>query len=326
MELRSIRYFVTIVESGSLTRASRSLFVAQPALSHHVAALEEELGVRLLHRSPKGVTPTDAGEILYRSAVSILKQVSQIPAQIKRQEGMISGRVTVGMPTSTAEIAAIPLLQAISTKYPSVKLDIDANSSGHLLEWLINGRLDFSLLFITEPANPIVATPLLSEELCLISLREFYSAGAPGEPAVDVALDNIRDLPLVLPPQENGLRTVVDSAFESIGASPNIMAELGSLQTLRLAVSQGVAATILPLSALPGEWHDDSFFTGRITDPTILRTITICTNTDVPLNPAAHKVLDEVISLFKMMYTQNSWPGHVRLPPDLHPEITAHPQ
>lgn len=313
MELRSLRYFVAIVDCGSLTRASRSLYVAQPALSHHVASLEEELGVPLLHRSPRGVTPTAAGETLYRNATAILRQVSQIPAQIKQQESTISGRVSVGIPTSTAEILAIPLLQRISAKFPSISLDIEANGSRHLLEWLVNGRLDLSLLFITEPVNPIAVSPLLSEELCLICSRVLYDPGLPARKNKNVTLRELQGLPFVLPPTENGLRMVVDSAFASIGAAPNILAELSGLHMLKKAVVEGVAATILPLSALPADWHTEHLFTRRIVDPSIVRTVTLCTNTDVPPSAAAEQVSTELRVLLHEMCEDGSWPGHIQV-------------
>jgi LysR family nitrogen assimilation transcriptional regulator len=309
MEFRSLRYFVAIVDCGSLTRASRSLFIAQPALSHHLAALEEELGVSLLHRSPRGVKPTQAGKTLYRNATAVLRQVSLIPAQIKQQESTVSGRVSVGIPTSTAEVLAMPLLQAIFAKFPSISLEIESNSSRYLLEWLVNGRLDFSLLFLTEPVNPIVITPLLSEELCLISSRKLYKNKSNS--GSNVPLDNIQKLPLVLPPPENGLRRVVDLAFRNIGSAPNIVAELSSLQMLKLAVNQGVAATILPISALPNDWHGESLFTGRIIKPIIARTVSLCTNTDIPLSEAAQKVCTELVLLLDKMCEENSWPGYV---------------
>ncbi|HWW73370.1 MAG TPA: LysR family transcriptional regulator, partial [Duganella sp.] len=76
MELRQLRYFVAIVDHGSLSRAALVLHVAQPALTQQLRQLEEELGVQLLHRSAQGVLSTDAGKIFYEHAQAILKQVA----------------------------------------------------------------------------------------------------------------------------------------------------------------------------------------------------------------------------------------------------------
>src|SRR5271155_5822066 len=81
MQLRHLRYFVRIVEAGSFSRAAATIHVAQPALSHQIAELEEELGVTLLHRSARGVRPTAAGETLYREAAAILQLMEQLPGK-----------------------------------------------------------------------------------------------------------------------------------------------------------------------------------------------------------------------------------------------------
>jgi LysR family nitrogen assimilation transcriptional regulator len=76
MELRQLRYFVAIVDHGSLSRAALVLHVAQPALTQQLRQLEDELGAQLLHRSAQGVTSTDAGRLFYQHALAILKQVA----------------------------------------------------------------------------------------------------------------------------------------------------------------------------------------------------------------------------------------------------------
>jgi len=75
IQLRHLRYFVGIVDAGSLSRAATTLYVAQPALSQQMAELEQELGLPLLHRSARGVRPTPAGEVLYREAQAILRHM-----------------------------------------------------------------------------------------------------------------------------------------------------------------------------------------------------------------------------------------------------------
>jgi DNA-binding transcriptional LysR family regulator len=83
MELRQLRYFVRIVDLGSLSKAAADLFVAQPALSKQIAALEAELKATLLVRSPRGVTPTEAGQAFYRQAQSVLRQLGRIPDEVR---------------------------------------------------------------------------------------------------------------------------------------------------------------------------------------------------------------------------------------------------
>lgn len=94
MDARQLRYFVQIVESGSLAKASRQLFIAQPALSHHVTRLEDEVGKPLLLRSSRGVTPTDHGAALYQHAKFVLRQLEDSVAVARQEPGALTGRVT----------------------------------------------------------------------------------------------------------------------------------------------------------------------------------------------------------------------------------------
>src|SRR5215469_4456997 len=102
MQFRQLRYFVKIVEAGSLSRAASIVHVAQPALSQQVAELEERLGVALLQRSARGVRPTAAGEILYKEAAAILHQLDQLPGVVRSSTGEPEGTVNLGFVSSLA--------------------------------------------------------------------------------------------------------------------------------------------------------------------------------------------------------------------------------
>ncbi|MDP1535254.1 MAG: LysR family transcriptional regulator, partial [Rubrivivax sp.] len=105
MELRQLRYLVGICEAGSLLAASRRLHVAQPALSHHVAALEEELGARLFTRSNRGMAPTDAGRAFLEHARVVLADVERAASSVRLPGAEIRGDVVVGLPTTVALVA-----------------------------------------------------------------------------------------------------------------------------------------------------------------------------------------------------------------------------
>jgi len=83
MRFRQLRYFCKIVECGSFSRAAATIHVAQPALSQQIAELETQMGVELLQRSARGVRATRAGEVLYREALAILRQLDQIPSLVR---------------------------------------------------------------------------------------------------------------------------------------------------------------------------------------------------------------------------------------------------
>ncbi len=119
MDLRQLRYFVAIIQCGSITRASMQLNVAQPALSLHIRNMEADLGVPLLFRTSQGVQPTEAGQILMRNAQLILAQFEQAQADIKGSMDEPAGVVRMGLPSSICHILGVPLILSARRQYPN---------------------------------------------------------------------------------------------------------------------------------------------------------------------------------------------------------------
>lgn len=150
MDVRQLRFFVAIVEEGTISAAAQRLRIAQPALSKHVHGLEEELGVQLLSRSAQGVRPTEAGQRLHEHAEFILRYLGQTIEEVRGYAKEPHGVVAVGLPTSVAVVLSVPLVAAMRQQLPHVLLRIAEGMSGDILEWLKAGRLDFAMLFDME--------------------------------------------------------------------------------------------------------------------------------------------------------------------------------
>jgi LysR family nitrogen assimilation transcriptional regulator len=166
MELGQLRYFVAIVDHGSLSRAALVLHVAQPALTQQLRQLEEELGAQLLHRSAHGVLSTDAGKIFYEHAQAILKQVADARSAVTQSTTRPSGSVTLGLPHSIS--GALALLTAARATYPEITLQLTEEISGNLIEQLKSGRLNLAVLFDDGQLGGFEATPLVEEDLMYI--------------------------------------------------------------------------------------------------------------------------------------------------------------
>src|SRR5258705_10628777 len=126
MNLRRLKYFVKIVDIGSLTQAADVLHIAQPALSQQLATLEGEVRQQLLVRTKRGVTPTEAGKVLYRHAQLILRQCEQARVYMDAAGLGLSGTVSVGLRPGTAAAAlALPLLRTVRARPPGVLPDLN---------------------------------------------------------------------------------------------------------------------------------------------------------------------------------------------------------
>ncbi len=213
MELRQLRYFVAIVDHGSLSRAALVLHVAQPALTQQLRQLEEELGAQLLHRSAQGVLSTDAGKVFYEHAQAILKQVGDARSAVTQSTTRPSGSVTLGLPHSISGALALPLLMAVRSRYPEITLQLTEELSGNLAEQLKSGRINLAVLFDDGQLSAFASTALVDEALMFIARSG--SAFGPAGPAVSLA--EALATTLILPAQQQGVRPRIDSAAREAG-------------------------------------------------------------------------------------------------------------
>lgn len=250
MDLRQLRYFVQIVESGSLSKASRELHIAQPALSQHMAKLEDHVGKPLLNRSSKGVTPTDNGLALYHHARFMLRQQEQALTIARSESGPVQGMVTVGLPATTIATIGLPLVQGIRKRYPNVLLNVVEGMSGHIAQLMRLGQLDIAILFNNNIASDVTIEPLMVEELFLM-IPEHSSMIEPGRRSISIA--EAAELPLILPTATHGLRQRISAEFENRGLNEKVVAEIDSLNLLMNCVYADMGATIKPMGAIMTE-------------------------------------------------------------------------
>lgn len=314
MEIRQLKYFVRIVELGSVSRAAADLFIAQPALSHQMANLEDELKVKLLSRSVRGVSATEAGEVFYRHARAMLRQMDRMRTDVQHAGDYPQGLVSVGLPSSAATLLAPSLIAEAAARYPDIQLQITESLSGHLEELVVNGRIEMSLLF--EPLAPDTGTarqkvsshldvrPLLIEDLFLISAQ---GVGVGDE----VSLAQAAPCALALPGRSNVTRQIIDAAFQAAGHEMRVLAELDSLATIRAVVASGVGATI-GSAAMPG--GTAGLRVQRITEPALQRRLSLCTFDIVPLSSAAHRIVELITEVTQRLVEAGQWPGAAPVP------------
>ena len=164
MDLRQLRYFLEIVEQGSLTRASETLHVAQPALSFHLRNMEEHLGARLLFRGSTGVRPTEAGELLTRRARLILNEMARTEDEIRNLENDPSGQLRIGLPGTIGDIITLPLIQRLRQRYPRITFSIHSQTSREILGNIQNFSIDAGITYIdNEPVGKALTVPLYNE-------------------------------------------------------------------------------------------------------------------------------------------------------------------
>lgn len=307
MDVRQLRYFVAIVECGSLAKASRQLFIAQPALSQQLAKLEGEVGKQLLSRSFRGVTPTENGSALYHHARFLLRQLDQALSVARQETGEIRGVVTVGLPSTTAAAIGIPLLKRVRKRFPGVLLNVVEGMSGHLEQMMRMDQLDMAFLFRGDVSPDLDNLLLLEEELVVLLPCDSTLVAGDHE---TIALAEVAALPLVLPTRSHGLRQRVMAEFERRGLDPWVVAEVDSLSMVLGAVRAGIGATIKPMSALqlPGDVHCP-LRPVRIGDASIMRRNYLYSIDAPRLSSAAVAVMAELQDTARLEVASGRWKG-----------------
>lgn len=310
MELRQLRYFVAIVDHGSLSSAARVLHIAQPALTQQIKQLEEELAAQLLHRSAQGVMATDAGKIFYEHAQAILKQVSDAKSAVGQSTQNPTGTVALGIPQSASGVLALPLLTAIRARYPEITLQLTEELTGNLIEQLKTGRINLAVLFDDGQLTSFTATPLVEEEMMFITRRDSHyahDAQASGSANRSTTLGQAVQVPLILPGWLHGVRPRIENIVRTMGLSLDNVIEINSVTILKSAILADIGATILPIAPLLSEIERGEMTAYTISDVAISRTLVLCASKNIPLTNAAAAVERLVLEVADALCRSGQW-------------------
>ena len=312
MELRQLKYFVRVVEVGSISRAALDLNLVQSALSQQITRLEGELSTRLLQRTPQGVTPTEAGVAFFREAQLTLRHAEQ--AMRAAQQARLSGSVSVGLAPTTAAVLGLPLMRAMRERYPDVRLHMVESLSGHLSAMLNARQLDLAVLFdlpmvgsqSVQVARRWSVLPLIEEDIFLISAR----SQKVNEASKSLRMSQLCEEPLILPTGPHGLRSGLNAAFSRAKIDPRVIMEMDSLAMLMDAVCAGLGSTLQPWSAvarIPGA--TEQLYMARITDHQVRRVNFLCGLSDDELSPAALATRVVIADCVRSLVRSGAWLG-----------------
>ena len=295
MQFRQLRYFVAVVEAGSISRAATTVHVAQPALSQQIADLEERIGVQLLLRTPRGVKATSAGETLFREASLILHRMDKLPGMLKSAIGDTQGTVRLGIVASLAGPLVGVIVEHFRSELPQVKLICSDGDSGSLVARVQSHALDLALVFEDELVSAHSRTPIFAQQLFLIG----KDAGKFKKP--HVSLEELVGIPLISPGGQRNRRRLIDRAFAARKLVPTIAVEADNLSSELSAVRAGVGNTILNVGELPAGL--ESFSPPVPIKPPLFMTCCAIFNSDTALSAATEAVRGSLIKVVKQFIT-----------------------
>ncbi|MDP2620543.1 MAG: LysR substrate-binding domain-containing protein [Hyphomicrobiales bacterium] len=302
MDVRQLRYFQRIVERKSFSEASRHLRIAQPALGLQVRQLEDELGVKLLNRHARGVTPTEAGQLLYEHAGIILRQIERAKHEIADIAASPRGKVAIGLTPTVSLILGATLVEKYHEACPNVSLRIAEGLSEVLVEWVASDRLDLAFTYNPSSTRGLLLEPLLTEDLFVIGPPDGITAGRDTVPFAALS-----KLPLVLPSAPYMLRHLVEEAANRSNIELQIYLEIDSVQTMKELAEHKVCYTVLPMGAVRSEVVDKRLAASRIVEPDLVRTLYVVHARRRPTSKAFAILNDLIRQQVKREIAGGSW-------------------
>ncbi|MCU4415262.1 LysR family transcriptional regulator [Acinetobacter sp. WU_MDCI_Axc73] len=304
MELKQLKYFITIVESGSFGKAAQKLEVGTSALSQQITKLEDELCTRLLQRSTTGVTPTPAGLAFFKQAQLSLRHVKY--AIEAAHSSRLTGHVSVGFSPSIASVLGIPFMQLMSERYPDIKIHLVESLSGNLTHLVNSRQIDIAIIFTQDVDVNWTLQPLLKESMFVMANRSLLHEHGLEHCIQNgkIDLNQANRLPLVLPSQRHGLRKFLDQKVELL----DVNYEVDGLHLLMNCVSHLNMATIQPVSAHFDYLKSDICLL-KVVEPELARINYLISHSEEELSPASLATKVAIRSTVKHLIYNGLWPS-----------------
>ena len=255
MDLRALRYFIAVLEAGSLSRAAHSLYVAQPALTAQIKKLEGELGAQLLERSHAGVTPTPAGAQLYEDARRLLSDADAMRERIQRLPQGPEGSVTIALPFLLTSLLAGPVIASLRNSHPRIRIFVLDDLSLMVQKAMLDRRADLAILVDTASLHDLQVQPMAEESIYICGQDADGSVAPLLRPAPDGGLPRMDfahacQLPLVLQSRRFSIRQTVEAEADARDLRLNIVHEHDSARVIRSLYHCGAGFTFTPACSL----------------------------------------------------------------------------
>lgn len=285
MEIRVLRYFLTVVREGGINRAAEVLHITQPTLSRQLAQLEEEVGVKLFHRGAKRITLTNEGILLRRRAEEILSLVDRTQQELTEQDELVEGTVVIG----GGELAAMQLLPEIiegfREKYPLVTFDIFTGNADLVKEQMEKGLIDIGVLLEPVDIEKFEFIRLQKKERWVVLMR-------PDDPLAEkesVTAKDLEHMPLILPRRtnvQNELSNWLGNSFQE----QQVLFTSNLTTNSALMVQRGLAYSLVIEGSVP--FWDKEKITYRPLSPELIANSVLAWKKQQPFSPATMKFIE----------------------------------
>lgn len=242
METQNLLAFLRVAECGSFSVAAEQLHLTQPAVSKRVAALEQQLSVRLFDRIGRQIRLTEAGRVLLPSANSILQTVKETRRQLADLSGEVAGQLSLGTSHHIGLHRLPPVLKDYVARYPEVDLELSFLDSEKAYAEVLGGSIELAVITLSPNPPKTIESHSIWED----PLRFVVSPDHPLAAKEETTLDDLNRYPAILPASNTYTTQIVTELFESRALPLNIKLASNFLETIKMMVSIDLGWSVLP--------------------------------------------------------------------------------
>jgi DNA-binding transcriptional LysR family regulator len=243
-DLVSLRVLVAVIETGSLTAGAERFGISLAAASRRVVDLEQDVGTRLLERSKKGVTPTEAGQTLYRHSLRLVADLEGLALAMGDYGRGVASHVRLWVNTSAVNGLVPEALRSYLSANPLTKIDLEEALSDAVVRAVLNGSADLGIFSDNTPSAGLETTVCDVDELVLLLPRDHALARRPRVTFAEAIEHDFIGLE-----RSASLLRLLGSAAESLGASVKVRVQVRSFDAMCRMVALGIGIGVLPRAA-----------------------------------------------------------------------------
>jgi len=262
MELRLLRAFAVVVETGSFTAAADRLHVTQPTISKAIKQLEDDMGQPLILRGSRPLRLTDVGQVVFHHAGEILRASAQLDAAVADVASLARGELRIGAPPLGPRLF-VQRIVAFSRRYPGVELKFLEDGSRTIEAGLLNGELELGGLLAPIDTSVFERRTLVEDHLGLLAPAQSRWARREA-----VSLTELAEEPFILFSPAFMLNERITDACRHCGFEPQVVGRSGQIGFIIELVRSGVGIALLPESELAG-LEQPGIATTALIDPVI---------------------------------------------------------
>lgn len=290
LTLWKLEIFCRVLAEKSFSRAARVLGVSQPTVSGHVGDLERLFGLRLFDRSGGDIVPTRAGELLYEQGRKLARLKEETIRVMQNLRGVVEGDVVLGGSSIPGTYLLPRLLARFKSEHPDIHITLRVGDSAEIVQAVRDGDLELGVVGSKVRGKDLRTQTFVDDELLVIA-----PSGHPFAELDEVTVEQLHEQPILIREHGSGTREQFVRALEAAGGprldSFRIVCELGSTESIKEAVRQGLGVSLVSRHAL----HETDPLVGRpVAGMDLRREFVIVTHERLTLSPIA-KVLQDML-------------------------------